>query len=60
MRCYKLVLSKKGEINNFGSHIMITLTVIILFCLILYCFKGPQNINDQINVILKSKINQMK
>ena len=59
MRCYKLVFSKKGEINNYGSYIMITLTIIVLFCLILYCFKGPRSMKDQIYRILKYKKNQI-
>ena len=57
MKCYKLVFSKKGETNNFGSYIMIALIVTVLLCLILYCYKGPKDIKNLIDTEIKYKKN---
>ena len=55
MECYELIFSKKGEIKNYGNYIMIFLLICVIASLVIYCFKGPKFIKNEIDSILKYK-----
>ena len=53
--CFKLVFSKLGQINNFGSYLLIILTFIFLILMTLFCFSGKARISQIINSVVRNK-----
>ena len=56
VKCYKLILSKEGQINNYGSYILIIVIIIIIISMISYCIKGNKRLNDFVQLIIKQKV----
>ena len=56
LKCYKLVFSIKGQINNIGSYILIFMLVISFITFFLYCFKGSKIIDRYIFDLALAKI----
>ena len=57
LKCYKLVFSVKGQLNNYGSYIMSIIYFIFIILLIIYIIKGDSNINAYVQNILILKFN---
>ena len=55
IKCYKLVLSKEGEINNYGSYMLIGIIIILIVCMLLYFFNGNKKLNEFIQFVIKQK-----
>ncbi len=58
LKCFKLVFSLKGQINNIGSYIMTIIIILFIILIIIYIIRGNSRINYYINAILKQKIIQ--
>jgi hypothetical protein len=50
--CYKLVFSKKGQIYNFGSYILIIFTLLFLIIQIKFVFNQKQLVGNLIKLLL--------
>ena len=59
MKCYKILFSKKGLINNIGSYIMLSIILIYIISLFLFIFKGYNIINNIIQNLVKTKEKNM-
>ena len=57
LKCFKLVFSKKGQINNIGSYIMSTITFIFIVFMFIYIINDNKKIKYYIEMILKEKLN---
>ena len=57
VKCYKLVLSLEGELNNYGSYILIGILFILIVCMICYCFIGNKKLSEYIQQVIKLKFN---
>ena len=55
MKCFKLVFSKKGQKNNFGSYFMTGLCFIFIILLLIYIIKEQSKIKKFIMEILEQK-----
>ena len=55
LKCFKLVLSLKGQINNMGSYILILISLTIIILMIIYYIYDYKKINEFILKILKMK-----
>ena len=55
LKCYKLVFSAKGQINNIGSYIMSGIYFIFIILLFIYIIKGNSQITDYIQNALRMK-----
>ena len=55
VKCIKLILSLAGQLNNYGSYVLIGITAIIVACMFSYLFKGNKIINDFIQIVIKQK-----
>ena len=51
MKCYKLVFSKKGQIKNIGSYVLLLIFLIDLILAIFFKFKGLAFLSNRINYI---------
>ena len=61
VKCFKLVFSKLGQINNYGSYLFIIFTFIFIILLTLYHINGKNRISKIINtVIAKKKLKNLK
>ena len=60
LKCYKLVFSLEGQINNIGSYMMTIISIIFIILIIIYIIKGNSRINYYTKMILKQKIFQIK
>ena len=60
MRCFKLCFSKIGQNKNYGSYLMIIFTITVLVLMIIYCLKGPKIIENELDEILRYKVNMNK
>ena len=56
LKCFKLILSIKGQINNIGSYIMSGLFFIFILSLLVYIFKENYKLNYFINKIILKKL----
>ena len=56
LKCYKLVFSKKGQKNNFGSYIMSGFIALFIILLLFFIIKEKSKIKKNINNILKNKL----
>ena len=57
LKCYKLVFSKKGQINNIGSYLMSGVNSIFIILMFFYIISGNKKIYFYIQNILKFKLN---
>ena len=55
VKCFKLILSWTGQLNNYGSYMLIGIIVILLACILSYLFKGNKIIDDFIQNVIKQK-----
>jgi len=55
MKCYKLLFSKDGLINNIGSYILLAFILIFIILLIIYYFVEKKNLKRSIEIIIKEK-----
>ena len=55
VKCIKLILSRTGQLNNYGSYMLIGTTAILVACMFSYLFKGNKIINDFIQIVIKQK-----
>ena len=53
IKCYKEVFNKEGLINNIGFYIMSTIILFIFVLSSLFKIKGYNNLNNEINEIIK-------
>ena len=58
MKCYKLLFSKDGQINNIGSYILISIIIIVIFLMILCFLYGNKKIKYFIQIIIKAKFDK--
>ena len=52
MKCYKLVFSIEGQLDNKGSYIMSSILIIFIFLFLWYCIKGNTIIDKYILDVL--------
>ena len=52
LKCYKLVFSIKGQINNIGSYMMSVLIFIFIILILIYIINGNKKISNFIHTIL--------
>ena len=57
LKCYELVFSKYGQLNNYGSYILIFLSFVFLILMILYYIYGKKRIIKLIENIVYNKKN---
>ena len=57
LKCYKLVFSKKGQINNIGSYMMSIIDFLFIFLMFVYIINGNKKLDFYIQSILKLKLN---
>ena len=57
LKCYNLVFSKKGQINNFGSYMMSAIDFIFVILMFVYIINGNKKLDFYIQTILKLKLN---
>ena len=50
-----MVLNKEGEINNYGSYILIGIIIILIVCMLLYFYNGNKKLNEFIQLVIKQK-----
>ena len=55
LKCYKLVFSLKGQINNIGSYIMIVINFSFIILIVLYSILERDKINKIIQSILSKR-----
>ena len=53
IKCYKLVFSKEGLINNIGSYIILFIIILNIILLIIFRIKGYKKFIDRIKGIIK-------
>ena len=56
VKCFKLVLSLKGQINNIGNYVMSGLCFIFILLLLIYIFKENYKLNFFINKTILKKL----
>ena len=56
MKCYKLVFSIEGQLNNIGSYILFGLTFLFIIFSIWNCIKGNNTLDRYIIEFFKNKI----
>ena len=57
LKCYYVLFSKKGIINNYGCFIMIPIVIIYFISVILFYSRGYNNIKNKIKEIIYVKKN---
>ena len=60
MKCYNLVLSKKGLINNLGNYIIAFIILLHIGSVLFFYFKGYDLLCNEINEILNIKNIEIK
>ena len=58
LKCYKLIFSLKGQINNIGSYLLGTIILLLFILMICYCFTGRKKIIQFVELILRQKTNE--
>ena len=58
VKCYKTLFTKEGLIKNIGSYILLSIIKINIIIILLFNIKGFKEIKNQINYIIKNKINK--
>ena len=58
VKCYKTLFTKEGLIKNIGSYLLLSIIIINIIIILLFIIKGFEEIKNQINYIIKSKINK--
>ena len=56
MKCYELIFSLEGIINNYGSYLMSIMTFIFFISFFCYCIKGPKFIDKNIFELIHNTI----
>ena len=56
MKCYRLLFSKKGQINNYGSLILISIITINIILMILCFISGKKKIKFFIEIVIRQKL----
>ena len=54
IKCYKLVFSAKGQLNNFGSYFLIIIILLYILCGIRYYSNDKMHVANLIKLVLKS------
>ena len=61
IKCYKLLLTKKGMEKNIGSYVILSTMAIYIITLFIFAFKGYKSLISLIDEIIKTKrINKEK
>ena len=60
MKCYKLLFSKEGQINNYGSYILIGIILINIILMLLCFIFGTNELKYFIQIIIKQKFGLKK
>ena len=60
MKCYKLVFSIEGQLNNIGSYIIIFFIFLFILFFIWNCIKGNKTLDRYIIEFFKNKTNQSR
>ena len=55
LKCYNILFSKDGLINNVGNYILLSIALIYIVSLFIFIIKGYSLILDKIKTIMKSK-----
>ena len=56
MKCYKLIFTLKGQLNNIGSYIMDVIIFLIFILMILYFINGDKKIKEFIKFVISQRI----
>jgi len=54
VKCYKLVFSTKGQLNNIGSYFLIIIILLFILCEIKYYSNNKKYVANLIKLVLKS------
>ena len=57
IKCYKLLFSKEGIINNIGNYIILSIILIYIASLIIFIIKGYKKLYNKIKQITKKENN---
>jgi hypothetical protein len=60
LKCYKLIFSLKGQINNIGSYLLSAIIFLLILLMICYCVLGERRLTQYVNLILIQKSNERK
>ena len=60
MKCYKLLFSKKGQINNYGSLILITIIIVFIILMILCFIFAEKKLKYFIDIVIRQISNNRK
>ena len=60
LKCFKLIFTKEGIINNYGSYIVLFIIFFYIISLIYFIYKGYNLFIKRIKSIIKSKNNNMR
>ena len=60
LKCYKLIFSLKGQMNNIGSYLFSAIIFLLLILMICYCISGKRKLAQYVNLILIQKSNGKK
>ena len=60
MKCYKLLFSKKGQINNYGSFILITIIIVFIILMILCIIFAEKKLKYFIDTVIRQISNNKK
>jgi len=53
MKCYKLLFSKDGFINNIGNYLLLTIISFNIIASIIFYLKGYNNLKTQIQEVVE-------
>ena len=57
-KCFHLLFSKKGLINNYGFYIILFVLIIYIISIFIFIFKEYKVLCEQINNIINAKLNE--
>jgi len=60
LKCYKLIFSLKGQMNNIGSYILEVIIFLLFILMICYCILGRRKLMQYVQLILRQKTNERK
>ena len=60
LKCYKLIFSLKGQLNNIGSYLISAIIFLLVILMISYCIFGRKRLVQYVQLIIRQKINEKK
>ena len=55
MKCYKLIFSLEGQLNNIGSYILASFIFILIILMICYFIKGNKKMKEFVQLVIRQK-----